>query len=240
MTHTAVIAGVGPGLGESLARKFAAEGCDVGLFARTGEYITDLAADLRATGVDAVAAPTDISDSEQVKQGFEYVHDELGPVDTLVNHASGGAWKGLRDISIEEFEDAMFIGPYGAFLCSKEAVTDMLNRDGGTIIFTGATSGIRGRGGAVGFSAAKFAIRGMAQSMAKELGPAGIRVAHVVIDGQIHTPRARESYPDRDDETFLDPDSMAETYWHVVERDGVHTMVTEVHIANGNREIEFI
>ena len=153
MTHTAVIAGVGPGLGESLARKFVAEGCQVGLFARSDEYLEDLADDL---GDDALAVPTDITDPDQVKAGFEAVRDAFGPVDVLVNHASGGAWRGLRDISPDEFEGVWRTAAYGALLCSQEAVEDMLAGDGGTIIFTGATSAVRGREGAIGFSAAKY------------------------------------------------------------------------------------
>jgi len=86
-------------------------------------------------------------------------------------------------------------------------------------LFTGATSATRGRGGAIGFSAAKFAVRGMAESMARELGPDGIHVAHVVIDGQIETPQVREAYSDRDSENFLDPDAIAASYWHLVEQD---------------------
>ncbi len=216
MTRTAVIAGVGPGLGESLARKFIAEGCAVGLFARSTDYLEDLADDL---GPDAVAVPTDITDPEQVTAGFETVRDTLGPVDVLVNHASGGAWKGLQAISPDAFESAWRVSAYGALLCSQEAVPDMLGGDGGTVIFTGATSATRGRDGAIGFSAAKFAVRGMAESMARELGPEGIHVAHVVIDGQIYTPSVAEAYPDRDPESFLEPDAIADSYWHLVEQE---------------------
>ena len=216
MTRTAVIAGVGPGLGEALARKFVDEGCHVGLFARSGDYLDDLAADL---GDDALAVPTDITDPEAVDAGFEAVREAFGPVDILVNHASGGSWKGLRDISREEFEQAWRVSSYGALCCSQAAVDDMLAGDGGTIIFTGATSAIRGRDGAVGFSAAKFANRGLAESMARELGPEGIHVAHVVLDGQILTPAAERQQPDRDAEEFLDPKAIAETYWHLVEQD---------------------
>ena len=219
MTRVAVIAGVGPGLGESLARKFAVEGCDVGLFARSEEYLDDLSINLHEQGVESVGVPTDLTNPESIRKGFETVREELGPIDILINHASGGAWKGLREISPEEFEDAMAVGPLGGLVCSKEAIADMLDGDGGTIIFTGATSAIRGRGGAIGFSAAKFAVRGMAESMARELGPEDIHVAHVVIDGQILPPDVQESSSGRGKETFLDPDAIAESYWHLVEQD---------------------
>ncbi|WP_207288752.1 SDR family NAD(P)-dependent oxidoreductase [Haloterrigena alkaliphila] len=216
MTHTAVIAGVGPGLGASLARKFVAEDCKVGLFARSADFLEDLADDL---GDDAVAVPTDITDPEQVEAGFREVRDEFGPVDVLVNHASGGAWRGLRDISPDEFERVWRTAAYGALLCSQAAVDDMLAGDGGTIIFTGATSAVRGRDGAIGFSAAKFAVRGMAESMARELGPDGIHVAHVVIDGGIRPPEAGESGSNRDEADLLESDAIADTYWHLVTQD---------------------
>jgi NAD(P)-dependent dehydrogenase (short-subunit alcohol dehydrogenase family) len=218
MARTAVIAGVGPGLGESLARKFAREGCQVGLLARSEAYLDDLADDLPDPGV-GLAVPTDISDPQHVAEGFDAVRENFGPVDVLVNHASAGSWKGLMDASLDEFERGWAVNCRGAFLCSQEAVGDMLDGDGGTVIFTGATSAVRGRGGAIGFSAAKFAARGMAEDMARELGPEGIHVAHVVIDGQILPPGAREASPDRDEATYLDPDAIAESYWHLVEQD---------------------
>ncbi len=214
MTRTVVIAGVGPGLGESLARRFLEEGCRIGLFARSEEYLEELSDEL---GEDALAVPTDITDPASVEAGFEAVRDEFGPVDVLVNHASGGAWQGLCKISPKAFENAWRVSAYGGLLCSQEAVSDMLEGDGGTVIFTGATSAIRGRGGAVGFSAAKFAVRGLAESMARELGPEGIHVAHVVIDGQI-LPPGGATETDRDDE-FLDPDAIADSYWHLVTQD---------------------
>jgi NAD(P)-dependent dehydrogenase (short-subunit alcohol dehydrogenase family) len=222
MTRTAVIAGVGPGLGESLARKFVDEGCAVGLFARSADYLDDLAADL---GERALAVPTDVADPAAVEDGFEAVRDAFGPVDLLVNHASAAPWQGATDVSREGFERALAVGPTGALHCSQAALDDMLGDaatgDGtekGTIVFTGATTSVRGREGAIGFSAAKFACRGMAESMARELGPEGIHVAHVVVDGQILTPNARERYGDRPDDSFLDPDTMAEEYWRLVEQ----------------------
>lgn len=211
MSHTAVIAGVGPGLGESLARRFHDEGCSIGLLARSGEYLSNLEDDL---GERALAVPTDISNSDQVEDGFDQVREAFGPVDVLINHASSAPWAGLTDISHAEFEHALQVGPAGALYCSQEAVADMLTNDGGTVIFTGATTSQRGRDGAIGFSAAKFAARGMAESMARELGPQGVHVAHVVIDGQIRTPDGATD----DSAEYLDPDAIAETYWHLVEQ----------------------
>lgn len=215
----AVVAGVGPGLGESLVRRLAAGGYEVGMLARSAEYLAELEKDLRRDDRTVLGIPTDISDREQVSAGFLRVREELGPVEVLVNHASAAAWKGLLELSPEEFERAWRVAAWGAFLCSREAVADMLELGGGTVIFTGATSAIRGRGGALAFSAAKFAVRGIAESMARELGPEGIHVAHVVIDGQIDTPSLRQAQPDRDRGTLLDPDAIAETYWHIVQQD---------------------
>ncbi|MEF8886748.1 MAG: SDR family NAD(P)-dependent oxidoreductase [Haloarculaceae archaeon] len=228
MTRTAVIAGVGPGLGASLARRFAAEGCDVGLLARTASFVEGLASDIGAEYPGAaVAAPADITDREAVAEAFATVRETLGPVDVLVNHASGATWDGA-DIDPGDFRRSLEVGPVGSLHCTQEALADMRDTDGGgaegpaegtrgTVLFTGATSAVRGRDGALGFSAAKFAVRGMAESLARELGPEGIHVAHVVIDGGIATPVALEA--GGDPEELLDPDAIADSYWHLVEQD---------------------
>ncbi|WP_276258270.1 SDR family NAD(P)-dependent oxidoreductase [Haloglomus litoreum] len=214
MTHTTVIAGVGPGLGASLARRFAEEGCQVALLARSGDSLHDLAADIDAeTAGEALAVPTDISDREAVVEAFEAVHEAFGDVDVLVNHASAAAWDGLLDADPENFRRALAVNVEGAFHCSQEAVPDMVEGDGGTVIFTGATTSVRGRENAVGFSAAKFGARGLAESMARELGPEGVHVAHVVLDGMIRPPGAEP------DEQYLDPDAIAEEYWKLVQQD---------------------
>jgi NAD(P)-dependent dehydrogenase (short-subunit alcohol dehydrogenase family) len=215
MTRTAVIAGVGPGLGESIARKFVGEGCQVGLLARSANYLDGLSADL---GEDALAVPTDVTKQAEVEAAFDAVRETFGPVDVLVNHASGGAWKGVTDITPGEFDDALGVSARGGLLCSQAALPDMLDGDGGTIIFTGATSAVRGRGGAAGFSAAKFAVRGLAESMARELGPEGVHVAHVVIDGQILPPGEEAGGLPRDRAEYLDPHEIAASYWHLVEQ----------------------
>ncbi|AUV83517.1 short-chain dehydrogenase [Salinigranum rubrum] len=218
MTHTVVISGVGPGLGESLARRFVAEGCRVALLARTASFIEGLADDL---GAGVVAVRTDLTNSNDIEAAFETVRSELGPVDVLVNHASGGSWKGVREVSLDEFEHAWQVGARAGLQCSQEALDDMLGDEegqggeGGTILFTGATSSIRGRGGAAAFSSAKFAVRGLAESMAREFGPRGVHVAHVVIDGGILPPGREVENP----EEYLDPDAIADSYWHLVQQD---------------------
>ena len=129
------------------------------------------------------------------------------------------AWKGLLDLSVEEFEQAWRVSCYGAFLCSREALSDMLESGSGAILFTGATSSIRGRDGALAFSSAKFAMRGLAESMAREYWSKGIHVAHIVVDGVIDTSSVREHFNPGPDEPLLNPDAMADTYWTLIRQD---------------------
>jgi NAD(P)-dependent dehydrogenase (short-subunit alcohol dehydrogenase family) len=216
VSRTAVVAGVGPGLGASVARRFAREGFDVALLARTESFVDGLAADVDAdTPGRGLAVPTDLASVDDVDAAFDRVREALGPVDVLVNNASAAPWAGLADLDVESFDRAMAVGPRAAVRCSQHAVRDMRERDGGTVIFTGATSAVRGRDGAVAFSAAKFACRGVAESMARELGPEGIHVAHVVVDGGIRPPDGEVDDP----EAYLDPDAIADTYWNLVEQD---------------------
>jgi NAD(P)-dependent dehydrogenase (short-subunit alcohol dehydrogenase family) len=239
MSRTAVIAGVGPGLGASLARRFAEEGCRVALIARSTDYIEELADDLPDPG-EGMAVTVDLRDVDAIRAGFETVREAFGSVDVLVNHASAASWQGLLDIGVEGFEEAWEVNGRGAFVCTEEAVADMVESGGGTVLFTGATSAVRATGGAIGFTAAKFAARGMAMDVAQEFGPEGVHVAHVVIDGGIDTPSARERAPDRDPDALLDPDRLADTYWHLVEQDDPSTMPFEVHVTNGPENSEFI
>ena len=164
--HVAIVAGVGPGLGAALVRKLISENWSIGMFARSPEFIGKLATEI---GRNAVAIPTDISDPKEVAAAFHKVREQLGPVEILIANASGSVGKGLTETSPEQFEQSWRIGVYGAFLCAREAVLDMLELGTGAIIFTGATSSVRGRNGAVAFSSAKFAVRGLAQSLAVEL-----------------------------------------------------------------------
>lgn len=221
----AVVAGVGPGLGASIARRFAREGCQIGLIARSESYLRTLAGDLPT---EAVVAPADLTDPDAIRSAFRAIRAELGPIDVLVHNASAAAWDGLLECSQEAFDRAYEVGVRGGFLAAREAVRDALGeragvtrgrdrRDtellgaDGVVLFTGATTSVRGREGAVGFSAAKFGVRGLAESMARELGSEGIHVGHVVIDGGILPPEAEPDDPDR----YLDPDDIADSYWQL-------------------------
>jgi len=222
----AIIAGVGAGLGAALARRFVREGCRVVLFARASEYIEALASDLNAKSKSdvALAIRCDLADPKQISAAFAKIRKEIGLVDVLVNHASGGGGPtGSSLISLDpaNFEQAWRVGVYGALLCSREAARDMLSPDrdvaNGSIIFTGATSSVRGA--SIAFSSAKFASRGLAQGMARELWPQGIHVAHVIIDGIIGEADSKSPMEDSSHEPEMHPDAIAEAYWQLVLQD---------------------
>jgi NAD(P)-dependent dehydrogenase (short-subunit alcohol dehydrogenase family) len=212
--RVAILAGVGPGLGAALVRKRVKEGCRVGMFARSPTVIRKLAAEL---GSESLAVPTDISDPKQVAAGFREVRKELRSVEILIAHASGSLGAHLEKTSPEQFERSWRTAVFGSFLCAREVVSDMLNRRTGAIIFTAATSSVRGRGGAIAFSSAKFAVRGLAQSLAVELWPKGIHVAHVIIDGVIDRPTKPNKPADKG--PLLHPEAIADSYWQLIQQD---------------------
>ncbi len=219
MEKIAVIAGVGPGLGAALARKFVEEGCNVALLSRSSAYIKNLSTRLAKSGRTVIPIPTDITEPEQVDQSFDRIRDELGDPDILVNHAGNAAWGSFADLTPEAFEGAWRVCTLGGFLCSKQVVPGMLKKGGGKILFTGATSAVRGRADALAFSSAKFATRGLASSLAREVGPYGIHVAHIIIDGVIDTPGMRQRYKLSENEPLLEPDAIADTYWALVQQE---------------------
>ena len=221
----AVIAGVGSGLGGALARRFVREGCQVALLARSIEYIGTLASELNGKCKSDVAHAIrcDLTDPKQISTAFAKIRKEVGPVDLLVNHASGGGGPGgssLVDLDPASFEHAWRVGVYGALLCSREAARDMLSPNhhlGGTIIFTGATSSVRGA--SIAFSSAKFASRGLAQAMARELWPQGIHVAHVIIDGIIGDAEDQSPAEDANHEPQMHSDAIADVYWQLIRQE---------------------
>ena len=219
MSRTAVISGIGAGLGASLVRKFAAAGYQVALLARAPGYIQKLAEELHHKGQTALPVPTDITSPEQVARSFAQVRDQLGPVDLMINHAGNAVWKEFLDLTPEDFEQSWRVCAYGSLLCSQEAAADMVPRGSGTILFTGATSSMRGRAGALAFSSAKFAVRGLAWSLARELWPRGIHVAHIIIDGVLDTPHVRNSGYVEEDDPLLNTDAVAQAYWDLVQQD---------------------
>lgn len=210
---TVVVAGVGPGLGAALVRKFADEGCHVAMLARSPDYLRQLEEEMGG-GSDAFAVRCDITDRGEVTDAFRAIRRRAGPVYGLIHHAGNAVWGKASELSPADFEKSWRVCAFGGFLCVREALLDMTGRKEGFIFFTGATSAVRGRGDAVAFSSAKFAVRGMAHALAADLGPIGIHVAHLIIDGFIDTPAVRERY-DIEGEPALQPDAIAQSYWHL-------------------------
>jgi NAD(P)-dependent dehydrogenase (short-subunit alcohol dehydrogenase family) len=215
--EVAVVAGVGPGLGASLARKFAREGCRVALLARSSDFLESLTIELGGKG--ALAFPIDIGEADQVGLAFQRIRQQLGPVDLLVNNASAGGPFGqpFVEVAPESFIRGWQVGVLGSFLCSQAVVPDMLKQGAGCILFTGATSSVRGA--AITFSSAKFGLRGLAQSMARELWPKGIHVAHIIVDGVIQESEFSTEAEDQAAEPLMNPAAIAETYWGLVKQD---------------------
>ncbi|HEX4666280.1 MAG TPA: SDR family NAD(P)-dependent oxidoreductase [Chthoniobacterales bacterium] len=207
--RVALLTGVGPGLGASLARRFTRGGFSLGLVARHSNFIEKLAGELLASGGHAIAVVADVSQPEEVKSAIARVRAKLGKIDLLLHNASSSSGAGVLGTTPEQFESAWRTASLGAFVCARETAPDMIAAGGGVMIFTGATSSVRG-GGWLAFSSAKFALRGLVQSLARELWPHGVHVAHVVVDGIIGPAGGAKK-----GEPLLDPDEMAEAYWQL-------------------------
>lgn len=225
MSRTAVIAGLGPGFGESFAWRLADEGYSVAVSSRTESYLESFVEDLREEGHEALAAPMDVTDPDSVAGAFETVREELGPADVVSVQASAeGGWGKLDDLTVEEFEAAWRTYGLGTYLCVREAVPQMREADGGTVLVIGASERL-GRGEAHGYVSGKAATRGLVESLARELWPEGIHVAHVSIDGYILNPDVYEGgvagQPDGDvdEEEYIAPEAVVDTCWHLIEQD---------------------
>jgi NAD(P)-dependent dehydrogenase (short-subunit alcohol dehydrogenase family) len=206
----ALIVGAGSGLSASIARRFARAGMRVALAARGIDDLKDLAVEL---GAQTFAC--DATQPEVVKRVFADL-DRSGAPQVVVYNASYRTRGLLIDLVPAEVEKSILVSAYGGFLVGQEAVRRMLPRGSGTILFTGASASVKGYAQSAPFAMGKFALRGLAQSMARELSPQGIHVAHVVVDGGILSSR-RPAAADQPD-ALLDPDAIAETYLHLVEQ----------------------
>ena len=207
--RSALIVGTGPGLSASLARRFAANGIRVAVAARNVDKLEPLCAETGAT-----AYVCDASDPASVAALFASVVAGQGAPDVVVYNPSARARGPLVDLDPEAVRKAVEISAFGAFLVSQQAARLMLPHQRGAILLTGATAGVKGFALSAAFAMGKFAMRGLAQSMARELSPQGIHVAHFVIDGGIRS--ALRPVPNDSPDSLLDPDAIAETYWHVM------------------------
>jgi NAD(P)-dependent dehydrogenase (short-subunit alcohol dehydrogenase family) len=207
----ALIVGAGEGLSASLARLFAREGIKVALAARKVEKLGALCTE---TGARAFAC--DATNAEEVERLFGLVEREIGAPDLVVYNASGRARGAFTDLVAADVAQAIAISAFGGFLVAQQAVNRMLPNKHGAILFTGASASVKGYAQSAPFAMGKFALRGLAQSMARELSPLGIHIAHFVIDGGIRS-AARAEPTDRPD-SMLDPDAIALSYWNVLQQ----------------------
>jgi len=212
----AVVVGVGPGWGASLARRFGREYA-VALVARRPDYLRTLADDVRKSGGVAVEVPADVGSREQVAAAFKAIRERLAEVDVLLFNAGAGPFGSISEVAPEQFENCLRINALGAFLCAKECAPAMIARGRGVMLFTGATAGVKAGARSAAFGPANFAKRGLAQSLARDLGPKGIHVAWINIDGAIDLPN--RSIPNLKKEDMLNPDAIADTYWHLAHQD---------------------
>ena len=213
--QVAVIMGAGVGLGASIARRFAQEGFSVGLMARKSETLATIQTQITQMGGVALALPTDVTDQVSLANAFDQVRAQLGSPTVLVYNAALFSHTGLLELTPEQFESAWKVNCLGAFLGAQHVLPDMLAQQRGTLLFTGATASLRGSAGFAGMAVGKFGLRALTQSLAREFGPQGIHVAHIIIDGMIDTAWVRSMVPDKADHTFLLPDAIAETYWQL-------------------------
>jgi NAD(P)-dependent dehydrogenase (short-subunit alcohol dehydrogenase family) len=204
----ALIVGAGSGLSASLARLFAREGMKVALAARNIEKLQPL----RDAGMQAIAC--DASDEREVERLFAQVEAVSGAPDVVVYNASARARGPFVELAAGDVQRTLAVTAFGAFCVAQQAVRRMLPRRHGAVLFTGASASIKGYAQSAPFAMGKFALRGLAQSMARELAPQGIHVAHFVIDGGIDQPGRKP--PSDAPDALLDPDAIAQTYLHVL------------------------
>jgi NAD(P)-dependent dehydrogenase (short-subunit alcohol dehydrogenase family) len=215
----AVVLGVGPGLGVAVARRFAREGFAVGLMARREESLSAAREEVEEVGGEAFAISAEARDAASVASAFKEVREALGDPEVFVYNAGAFQMGSILELSPEQFDDCFRANCSGAFYGAREVLPAMVERGRGTIIFTGATAALRGSARFAALATGKFGLRALAQSTAREFGPQGVHVAHVIIDGQIKTPILRETQPDREEHTTLSPDAIAETYWQLHSQD---------------------
>jgi NAD(P)-dependent dehydrogenase (short-subunit alcohol dehydrogenase family) len=202
-----------------VARRFAREGFAVALMARREGSVAGVREEIEGAGGTALPVSTDATDPASVAAAFDEVRSNLGAPEIFVYNAGAFQMGGILDLSPEKFDECFKANCAGAFYAAQQVLPAMVEAGRGTVLLTGATAALRGGARFSALAAGKFGLRALAQSMAREFGPQGVHVAHVVVDGQIDTPRVREMSPDREDHTMLSPDAIAETYWQLHSQD---------------------
>jgi NAD(P)-dependent dehydrogenase (short-subunit alcohol dehydrogenase family) len=215
----ALVIGAGDATGGAIARRFAKEGYVACVTRRHADKLEPLVKHIEAEGGKARGFGNDARKEEQVAALFEEIERDIGEIDVAVYNIGANVRFPIRETTSRVFFKVWEMACFGGFLMGREAAKVMVPRKRGTIIFTGATASLRGSSGFSAFAAGKHALRAVAQSMARELGPEGIHVAHVVIDGAIDTAFIKEMFPERyklkEQDGILDPDRIAENYWYL-------------------------
>jgi NAD(P)-dependent dehydrogenase (short-subunit alcohol dehydrogenase family) len=215
----ALVIGAGEATGGAIARRFAREGYTACVTRRTAGKLAPLVAQIEAAGGRARAFGSDARREEQVVALVQTIEREVGPVEVCVFNVGGNVRFPIREMTARVYTKVWEMAALAGFLAGREAAKVMVPRGRGTILFTGATASLRGGKGFAAFAGAKHALRALAQSMARELGPEGIHVAHVVVDGAIDTPFIRDAFPERyklkEHDGILDPEAIAENYWRL-------------------------
>jgi NAD(P)-dependent dehydrogenase (short-subunit alcohol dehydrogenase family) len=217
--QAALVIGAGDALGGAIARRFAKEGLVACVVRRHGDKLAPLVDSIRGAGGEAQAFGVDARKEEQMTELVLRIERDLGPIEAAVFNIGANVRFGVRETTSRVYFKVWEMGCFAGFLMGREAAKVMVPRQRGTILFTGATASIRGSAGFAAFAGAKHALRALAQSMARELGPLGIHVAHTVIDGAIDTAFIRDNFPERyalkEQGGILDPDAIAENYWRL-------------------------
>jgi NAD(P)-dependent dehydrogenase (short-subunit alcohol dehydrogenase family) len=212
----ALIIGAGDVLGGAVAHRFASAGYVAVPSRRKADRLQLLVDEIQAAGYTARGLPCDARDEDQVIALFDRIEAEIGPVEVAVYNAGAQHNAPISDMTARIYRQVWESATFGGFLMGREAARRMVPRGRGTIIFTGATASMRAGPGFAAFAGAKYALRALSQSMAKELGPQGIHVAHVIIDGMIESDAVKDRFPERiaakGEDGMLDPAAIAESY----------------------------
>ena len=215
LNSCAVIVGAGSGTGAEVAKALARKGYRVVVARRSVDALAPLVAEIEGNGGAALAVGADATDESQIAELFDRAESSFGPPRFVLFNAAGFAMAPITEASSEQFEEMWRATSFGGFIVGREAARRMVPLGEGTILFTGATAAVKASANFTAFAAGKHGLRAVAQSMAKELGPEGIHVAHLIIDGIIDVPRVHESMPDlaasKGDDGLIDPKSIAST-----------------------------
>lgn len=209
-----VVVGVGPGNGAAIGAQFAANGYRVALCARNKERLNEISGKIKGSR----AFSYDVKDAEASSKVFAQIREQVGPVNVLIYNAGAGAFANIDDATLESFQDAWEINCRGLFHTVKEVLPDMRAAGSGNIVIIGATASIKGGANFAPFASAKAAQRGLAQSLARYLGPEKIHVSYVILDGIVNLQRTRQQMPGKPDEFFMEPSQIAETVYFLTQQ----------------------